>query len=229
MKKILSYITIGLLALFVASPFVALAAPAVSSVDAKCADRFLGIPTWYRGITVSDTDCAIQAVTGGSDAIGGFIWKIVLNIIEMALVIVVYIAVAFILYGGFLFMTGGGNPSMLQAARKTLLNAVIGLVIAMGAIAITNFVFGIVSTNVDSNGLPLGTGEELLTNILNIVYFIAGAVAVIMIVIAGLMYTTSSGDASKITNAKNMILYAIVGLVVILSAFAITNFVIGRF
>lgn len=229
MKRIISYITMGLVALFIASPFVVAVAPTTHTAQAACTDRFLGIPTWYRGVTVSDTDCSISMPSGDTDDISGFIWKLVLNVIEMALVIIVYIAVGFILYGGFLYMTGGGNPSMLQAARKTLLNAVIGLVIAMGAIAITNFVFGIVSTNVNDMGIPMGTGEELLKNILNIVYFVAGTIAVIMIVVAGLMYTVSSGDAAKITNAKNMILYSIVGLVVILSAFAITNFVIGRF
>lgn len=78
-------------------------------------------------------------------------------------------------------------------------------------------------------GIPNGGGESLLTNILNLFYFITGVVAVVMIIIAGLMYTVSSGDASRIARAKNMILYSVVGLIVIMSAFAITNFVIGRF
>ncbi len=80
-----------------------------------------------------------------------------------------------------------------------------------------------------SVGIPTTGGESLLTNILNLFYFITGVVAVVMIIIAGLMYTVSSGDASRIARAKNMILYSVVGLIVIMSAFAITNFVIGRF
>ena len=43
------------------------------------------------------------------------------------------------------------------------------------------------------------------------------------------MYVTSTGDAGRVTKAKNLLTYAIVGLIIILSAFAITNFVIGRF
>lgn len=78
-------------------------------------------------------------------------------------------------------------------------------------------------------GIPGGNGESLLTNILNLFYFITGVVAVVVIIVAGLMYAVSSGDVSRIARAKNMILYSVIGLIVIMSAFAITNFVIGRF
>ena len=77
--------------------------------------------------------------------------------------------------------------------------------------------------------IPQLTADEVLQNGLNILYFLAGVVAVIVIIIAGIYYATSSGDSGKVTKAKNMILYSIVGLVIILSAFAITNFVVGRF
>ena len=65
-----------------------------------------------------------------------------------------------------------------------------------------------------------------LGNILNVVYLIAGAIAVLMIVIAGINFTTSAGDANKAAKAKNTILYSVIGIVIISSAFAITNFVI---
>ncbi len=77
-------------------------------------------------------------------------------------------------------------------------------------------------------GIPTTGGDSILTNALNIFYSISGSVAVIVIVFAGIMYVASAGDAGRITRAKNMILYAVVGLIVILAAFAITNFVIGR-
>ena len=83
--------------------------------------------------------------------------------------------------------------------------------------------------NAKELGIPEGTGDVLLNNILNTAYFVAGTIAVIMIIVAGIMYVIASGDAGKITRAKNMLTYAIVGLIVVLCAFAITNFVIGRF
>lgn len=86
----------------------------------------------------------------------------------------------------------------------------------------------------------LGTPEELgipdksadgasLNSILNVVYMLAGIIAVIVIIVAGILYTTSGGDSGKVTRAKDAILYSVIGLIVIASAFAITNFVIGRF
>lgn len=81
----------------------------------------------------------------------------------------------------------------------------------------------------DVPGIPTPTGDELLTNILNLFYFIAGLTAVIVIIIAGLAYATSGGDAGRVAKAKNQILFAVIGLVVVLLAFSITNFVIGRF
>lgn len=77
--------------------------------------------------------------------------------------------------------------------------------------------------------LPTGSGNELFANGLNLVYFAAGAVAVLVIIFAGFMYATSGGDANAVAKAKNAILYAIVGLVVVALAFVITQFVIGRF
>ena len=77
--------------------------------------------------------------------------------------------------------------------------------------------------------IPVISGDQLLQNGLNLMYFIAGIIAVIMIIVAGIMYTSSAGDAKSVATAKNMILFSIVGLVIIMSAFAITNFVIGRF
>ena len=63
-------------------------------------------------------------------------------------------------------------------------------------------------------------------NILNAIIGVAGLVAVVTIVIAGIQYMTSAGDAGKVKNAKNAILYACIGLVICALAFAIVNFVI---
>lgn len=78
-------------------------------------------------------------------------------------------------------------------------------------------------------GIPTTSGDELLTNGLNLAYFLAGAICVIMIIFGGIYYTISVGDPGRVTKGKNLLTYSIVGLVIILSAFAITNFVIGRF
>jgi len=78
-------------------------------------------------------------------------------------------------------------------------------------------------------GIPSVEPNDLLSGVLNTVYWVAGVSAIIVIVIAGIFYAISQGEAAKIKRAKEAILYSVVGLVVVMVAFIITNFVIGRF
>lgn len=78
------------------------------------------------------------------------------------------------------------------------------------------------------HNLPTISANAVFTNILDIVYFVIGIVAVIVIIFAGIRYSTSAGNAANVTKAKNALVYAIVGLVVVLLAFVITQFVAGR-
>ena len=68
--------------------------------------------------------------------------------------------------------------------------------------------------------------ENMVGKILQTVFGIVGVVAVIVMIIGGIMYTTSQGDSTKLTNAKNAILYAAIGLIVSLLSFAIVTFIV---
>lgn len=72
----------------------------------------------------------------------------------------------------------------------------------------------------------LGDGG-VLTTIVNALLFIIGFLSVIMLIFGGLRYIISGGNAAAVTTAKNTILYAIVGLIIAIFAYAIVNFVIG--
>lgn len=67
----------------------------------------------------------------------------------------------------------------------------------------------------------------IFQTITNILLFIIGAISVIMLIIGGIRYTISGGDSAAVTSAKNTILYAVVGIIVALLAYAIVNFVLG--
>jgi chaperone required for assembly of F1-ATPase len=69
---------------------------------------------------------------------------------------------------------------------------------------------------------------DYVTNIVNVMLFVLGALSVVMIIFGGIKYTISAGDAKKVESAKNTIMYAVIGLVVALLASAIVNFVIVR-
>lgn len=80
----------------------------------------------------------------------------------------------------------------------------------------------------NSDGRRAGAFTNLLESIINILLFIIGAIAVIMIIIGGIKYTTSNGDQAQVTSAKNTILYAVVGLIVAIMAYAIVNFIVDQ-
>lgn len=77
--------------------------------------------------------------------------------------------------------------------------------------------------------IPHGDANDLFNGVLTLVYFVAGVTCVIVIVVAGILYALSEGDATKVKTAKNAVLYAVAGLVIVMMAFVITQFVIGRF
>jgi len=77
----------------------------------------------------------------------------------------------------------------------------------------------------DTNSTNL---EDSVKKIINGVLYVVGILAVVMVIIGGVKYTTSGGDQSAVTSAKNTIMYSIVGLVVAILAYAIVNFVIER-
>jgi hypothetical protein len=76
---------------------------------------------------------------------------------------------------------------------------------------------------------PVKNADSALHNVLNTVYIWAGIIAVLVIIIAGIIYTVSQGEQAKVTRAKDMIIGAVIGLVVIMMAFVITQFILGRF
>ncbi|HJM04477.1 MAG TPA: hypothetical protein QF549_02490 [Candidatus Saccharimonadaceae bacterium] len=137
--------------LFVAGPVVTVASPASVSAIAACDGRFAGIPPWYRGLTKKEAGAPAEGAQGcvivNPEEAGGiqaFITKLALNIIEIGMVIVGYIALFFIIFGGFQFITNGSNPSAVEKARLSILHAVIGLAIALGSVAILNLIFGVI-------------------------------------------------------------------------------------
>lgn len=83
-----------------------------------------------------------------------------------------------------------------------------------------------------SGAIGCGTGlfaaGGFVTNAINTVIMIIGALSVIMIIIGGLRYVLSGGDAAGLKSAKDTILYALVGLAISLLSFAIVSFVISR-
>ena len=89
---------------------------------------------------------------------------------------------------------------------------------------LTTFKANDISVNKVNNGQGDLIGS--ITGILNAIVGILGLVCVVVMIIGGVNYMTSSGDAGKVKKAKDTILYGLIGLVVCALAFALVNFVI---
>jgi hypothetical protein len=83
----------------------------------------------------------------------------------------------------------------------------------------------------DCASVDAGSDEDinaLIETVINIFSLIVGIVAVIMIIVAGLKYITSGGDSGNVTGAKNTILYAVIGLIIVALAQVIVRFVLNQ-
>lgn len=110
------------------------------TTHAACNERLLTFPAWYKGIV--DGSCKVK----NPNDVGGlptFIAKISLNIVEFMLQLVGYLCVGFIITGGFKYLISTGSPDDIAKSKKTILNAIIGLIISIFSIGIVNVVVGI--------------------------------------------------------------------------------------
>jgi heme O synthase-like polyprenyltransferase len=76
--------------------------------------------------------------------------------------------------------------------------------------------------------IPKVEAIAVLGGVLDGIYMIVGAVAVVIIILSGFSFASAAYDPAKIAKAKNAILYSVVGLVVVSIAFAITQFIVGK-
>ena len=68
----------------------------------------------------------------------------------------------------------------------------------------------------------------IFQRVVNTILFVIGAIAVLMLIIGGIRYVTSAGNQDAVTGAKNTIMYAIVGLLIAIIAFAAVNFIVQQ-
>jgi hypothetical protein len=89
-----------------------------------------------------------------------------------------------------------------------------------------NLIYITVSSIIDTSSLPQPNTSNTIQTVLDIVFGISASIAVLMTVIGGLKYIVARGDPNATASARNTILYAIVGLVVVMAAYSIVTFVV---
>lgn len=221
-RKILGFI----IAIMVAS--VGLVAVKPTTVQALGGDDcgqpgFLGFRPWYKGLCAGNK---VQEPTDEED-MKAFVWTIILNILVDLLVATGYAAMIFIIYGGYQFMSSRGDPGKTANGKKTLTSAIIGLVIALSASVVVNTAMVVLNINTSGDLTSQGASfdSDRVTEAFNWAYTVAGIVAVAFIIYGGVRYSISQGDPGKLRSAKLTIMYAVIGLIVVLMAAAITALV----
>lgn len=177
----------------------------------------MGIRPWYAGLTEGDK-CEIKHSEFEGENIKNAVWKIVLNIASDILAVVGYLAIIFVVWGGYQYMMARGDPGMVAKGKKTITNALVGLAICMLASTITAAI-----SDIAKEGLNKNIFVVALTHL----FTWAGIITVIMIVFGGIQYTTSNGNPAQTQKAKQTITYAIIGLAITIFAVAIVNLVAG--
>lgn len=106
----------------------------------ECSQSFLGFPTWYQYLTL-DADCNID--TSNSNTSKNYIpILIAMGILDILLYLSGIVAVLILMYGGFQYLTSTGDSSKISAAKTTITNAIIGVVIALVASQLVGFIAG---------------------------------------------------------------------------------------
>lgn len=151
MRRYLSTLCISLAAVLCFTFLAPTAATVYASSSANCGQSssgFLGFPTWYKYLSptyyASDPDGDGPLIAGCNLDVKfpESIPKILLAVVEIALRIGALVAVGYIVYGGFKFILSNGEPDRAAGARSTIINAIVGLVIAILATGIVSFIGG---------------------------------------------------------------------------------------
>ena len=119
----------------------------------------------------------------------------------------------------------------MKKSTKIITQALLGIAVVAtlmtGRAMAFNVYDGVNAARADGMPTELVGENGIFLQITNIILYAVGIIAVVMLIWGGVRYIISGGDGKKVTDAKNTILYAILGLVVALLSYAIVNFVLN--
>ncbi|MGH7142140.1 MAG: hypothetical protein ACREF5_01555 [Candidatus Saccharimonadales bacterium] len=217
-----------------------------AAASGSCADNtFLGLEPWYHYLQVK-----ANAATGACEVTSfhllgsnSSLLLILLAVVDDLFRIAGLLAVFFVIYAGIRYITSQGSPDETSKALSTLINALVGLAIAVVAIGLVSYLGSQIGTGSGAQGTvvsggrldlsslpnPAGAaGGSIIQLILQILFAIIGALSFLFIVIGGMRFVFSSGDPKNAAQAQGTVIYALVGLIVAIVAESIVSLVIGK-
>ncbi|TRZ79858.1 hypothetical protein D4R86_05255 [bacterium] len=167
------------------------------------------------------------------------IQEIIDNILNFIVIIAIPIAVTFLIIAGLKFFSAQGNELKIKSAKKTILWTIVGTVILIGTKVISATITKFFETkgwsfikkayagnvNVQPWQVPNLTNypypSDFISAIASFLLTIAIPLSVVAIIWTGIQFFLAQGNESKITNAKKTLKWAIIGLAVVIGAYAI--------
>jgi hypothetical protein len=187
------------------------------------ASGFFSIPPWHHYLACSE-DGGVN-----NDIELDQLWLIGAALLEGLMRVAGVVSIFFIIYGGFKYMSSQGSPDGTASARRTIINSLVGLLIAIFASVVVSFAMDLLAGGSGGgDALPETTTNGVIQRVLNFIYALSGITAAVYIVIGAIKYTTSTGDSGKTLSARNTIIYAVVGMIIVLSAYLITGALLNR-
>lgn len=153
------------------------------------------------------------------------------NPVEVAVNLMLQLAAAlaliYVIVAAVRLTTSSGDPQAVATGRKTIIFALVGLIIAVMGLVITAIIQS-EATNIAGSSDPFfGTGG-VVTVVVDKLSFAVGVAAVIMLIVGGLRFITSAGDPQSAKAARNTVLYAIIGMIVAFVAQLLVSFVLSK-
>ena len=203
----------------------------------SCYNTFLGFHSWNAYLNMSGPNCDVKdfPVLGAHSGI----LLIALAILDDLFQAAGLAAVLIIMFLGVQLVTADGDPNQMAKTQEGIVNAVIGLAIVIFATVTVRFIGlqlgtghgGNLAGIIDLSFLPnpaSATSNDFVQAAFGLAFAVLGAFALLMVVVGGFQYTASQGDPQGTAKAKNKILYALIGLVLVVVARSIVSFVVIR-
>jgi len=154
---------------------------------------------------------------------------ILVRIIKYVLAFAGAIAAIFVVVSGYQYILAAGNPEKLEKAKMGLTWAIVGFILTASAYAIVNLLQSALGSRrrvADEFAGP-STVNTTIEQVALIVFAFGGAVAVLFLILGGFRYVTSQGNQDSAQSAKQTILYAVIGLIVVFMSYLIFQLVAG--
>ena len=157
---------------------------------------------------------------------GGEFYKIgiesaINNIGYIMVTLAASVALAIMVYGGFLWLTAAGNQEQISKAQKVLSGGVIGLLIIYGA----NALLSLAKQMVGKGGGGAANIAQRIGWAIRPILALVGAIFLALAVYGGFLWTTARGNEEQVKKAQNILTSAVIGAIIVLGAYAVVHLV----